>query len=175
MRLETISWPVYKLEDHPPSVVEGVVFYAKESKGKTVVKIIDDTNLEGETFGKRRMRLMIMAATGAIQLQKINTAIFFLGDFIKISTPGLYFIDSVGKIFTHTKNKTVPLICRRILKVVKEVGATILVVDGMEHRFKCLYPPNDIQKFVSLLKLSAHNYLLYGYSSELHKDTVRKI
>lgn len=175
MDIKKISFPVYKLEDHPPSKEGDVLFYAKQDKKGTKVKVIDDTSIEGDTFGKRRTRLMLLAASGEVQLQKINTAVFFLGDFLRIAKPNTYFIDSTGKVFKYTKARTVPLVCRRITKVIKQVGTTLLEIDGIPSRFQSLFPPNDTHKFASLLKLSAHNYLLYGFNEEMHRDTVRKI
>lgn len=176
MRLNDISWPVYKLEERQPSTEGDVVFYAKESKKDGIVlQIIDDKSIEGDTFGKRRTKLMMNSIGGACKLQKINTCLFFLGDLIRISTPKLWFIDNSGKVFKYTKSRTVPLIYRRITNIIKVIGGVLLEVEGIESRFRALYPPNDIHKYAALLKESKGSYLLYGYSAAKQKDTVRKI
>ncbi len=176
MKLSTISFPVYKLEERPPSQDGGVLFYARQYKdGRVELKVIDDTTLAGETFSKRRIQLLHMTLEGKIKLQKINTCIYFVGDLIKISKPNLWFIDSNGKPFTYTKSRLVPLVYKRINKIIPIVGGVLIEVEGILTRFKALFAPLDIHKYAALLKISPRSYILYGYSDTMQPDTVRKI
>lgn len=171
MKLTEISWPVYKLGERRPSKDGDVLFYARHYKDKVEVDIIDDVSIPGNTLGKRRLWL----SNDNIQLFKIRTALFFLGDFLRVCKPGIWFIDSMGTIFTYTKTKTVPLITRKITKVIRSTGSTLLEVEGLEHRMRCLFPPLDTQKYASVLKLSAHSYILYGFSDKNNGPTTRKV
>ncbi len=174
MRLSEISFPVYKLAPRLPSVVGSLVFYATRKKDSYKIEIIDDTSLEG-SFGQRRTKLLYKALEGELKLFKINTAVYFLGDLIKLATPDMYFLDSAGKIFKYTKSRSVPLVYKKIVNITKVIGASLIEVEGINSRFMCLFPPMDNQKYAAIIKESLGSYILYGFSEEWQKDTVRKI
>lgn len=171
MKLTEIVWPVYKLAQERPNVEECLVFYHKKSKAGDVILVIDDISVRGATLARRRLKL----SADGVKLYPITKAVFYLGDFIKLAKPNQWFIDSTGKFFSYTKTKSVPLIFREILSVEKQVGSSLLEIEGIHGKHKCLYAPTDIQKYAGLLKLGPHTYVLYGLFPELHKDTTRKI
>ena len=174
MKLNQVSFPVYKLKDTPPSKEGDVLFYATQSKKGTRVHIVDDTSLPG-TFGIRRVRLAQLELEGKLELFKIKCALIFLADLIKMSKGSMYFIDATGKVFKYTKTRTVPLVYKKITNIIKSIGNTIIEVEGVAGRFSCLYPPLDTQRYAALLRESSKGYLLYGFSEIKQKDTHRKI
>lgn len=176
MKLSEIAWPVYKVGLHPPTIEDGVVFYftIKREDDKSItpsVKIIDDRNITGDKLSLRRLRI---SGTGA-KLHKLQHAIFFPGDLLKLATPKMWFIDSLGKLFNYKKSKIVPLIFKKILITHRTPSASLVEIQDIPGRYMCLYPPNTEEKYAGVLKVDKHSYILYGFFKELHKDTVRKI
>lgn len=172
MKLSEIAWPVSKLGDKSPSREEGVTFYVKQLKDGVEIRIVDDLSIEGDTVGKRRTKLIVQSG---VKLHKINTLYFFLGDFIKDHKPGMWYIDAKGRSFTYTKEKMVPLVYRKIVGIRRMREGTTIEVEGIEHRFKCLFAPSEHHQYAGLLKINPASYLLYDFSDIQHKDTVRKI
>lgn len=177
MKLSEINFPVYKLDKTPPSEDGGVLFYLKRSKvtGNTVLRIIDDKSIPGDTFSKRRVQLLLKAASKEVSLYPIKKCIYFVGDLIKEATPKQWFIDSSGKPFRYTKNRSVPLVHRKITNIITIIGGVLIGVEGTEVRFKALFPPADIHKFAALLQISPRSYILYGYSESWYPNSIRRI
>ncbi len=175
MDLSKISFPVYKLGREAPIEEEGVSFYLKIYETDTVRKflplIIDDKNIEGATLARRRLLLK----SKEIKLYTLSKAIFFIADLIKLTIGTSYYIDSTGKIFEYKKTTTVPLIFKKIKKVIpiKTGGATI-EVEGIASRYKTLFLPNLECKYAGLLKIGK-GYILYGLYETKLPDTRRKI
>jgi len=166
MNLTQISWPVYRLGTDRPNEEEGVLFYIYNDK----IYIIDDKTLEAESLAGRRLKLLVQG----INLYKLKRAFFFLGDFIKVAKAGIWFIDSTGKIFTYTKKDLVPLVCKKITKIIPSVSCALIEVKDIPARFKVLFQPTLEEKYAGLLKLG-RGYIFYGFYKEPFKDTVRKI
>lgn len=169
MLLKEIVWPVYSLKTHSPIIEECVSFYT--TKDFKSVEIVDDKSIPGETLAKRRL---ILYSQGT-KLFVPKYALFFIADLVKFSTRDTWFIDSSGKIFQYKKHKMVPLVFKKITNIIKDIGATIIEVEGISSaRFKSLYPPTIEQKYAGLLKIN-NAYILYGFFKEQYKNTVRKI
>ena len=177
MKLSEVNFPVYKIDKTPPSEDGGVLFYIKRSKvtGNTVLRIIDDKSIPGDTLSKRRVQLLLKAVAKEASLYPIKRCIYFVGDLIKEATPKQWFIDSSGKPFRYIKNRTVPLVYRKITNIIPVIGGVLIGVEGTEARFKALFPPADIHKFAALLQVSPRSYILYGYSELQYPNSVRKI
>lgn len=165
MNLAELSFPIYVLGYEKPSTENGVIFYFRNNK----LKVIDDTNIPLSTLADRRLEIL----RNGVELHKIQTAVFFLGDFIKISKPTLWFIDSNGKVFNHKKKLSMSLIFRKIKEVIPTGSGYVIEVHGISSRFKCLYAPKG-KNYAGILKSGA-SYILYGFYEDLHKETVRKI
>jgi hypothetical protein len=165
MNLADISFPVYMLGYEKPEESEGVLFYFRSEK----LKIVDDKNIPFDTLADRRLEIKRNGGS----LYNIHTAIFFLGDFIKISKPTIWFIDSNGKLFNHKKSISMTLIFRKIEQVLSTNSGFIIEVYGINTRFKCLYAPKD-KKYAGLLK-NGSSYILYGFYDELYKETRRMV
>lgn len=166
MNLNDISWPVFILGKKRPIEEESVLFYIINDK----YYILDDKTLEADSLAGRRLKLRV----NNIQLYKLNRAIFFLGDFIKLAKKGIWFIDSTGEVFTYTKSKFVPLVCKKITKIIPSVSCSLIEVSGLSVRFKVLFRPTMDEKYAGLLKLGA-GYIFYGFYSEHFDSTVRKV
>lgn len=176
MKLSEIIWPVFKVGLHPPTVEEGVSFYLtlrreEDDSITPIMRIIDDRSVEGSKLSIRRLKIFNAGA----KLHKLQHAIFFPGDLLKLAHPKVWFIDSSGKLFNYKKSKLVPLLFKKIKAVHNTQAATIVEVDSIPGRYMCLYPPSEDDKYAGVLKVGKHSYILYGFFKELHKDTVRKI
>ena len=181
MQLNEIAFPVFKLGNAKPILQDGVLFYLQEGTKQTEegleqdfrIKVVDDTNLPGDSLAKRRL---VIRANGDIPY-KLNRAIFFLGDFIKISLPSMWFIDSVGKVFQYTKSTRAKLTYRRVTKVIHiNTGGAIIEVEGMHTRMKSLFMPTlnreTLHAGILLLGMSP---ILYGYYDQKYPDSWRLV
>ena len=106
-----IAYPLFKLGIRKPETIDGVMFYLNqyENDGEdpsTRIKIIDDRNEPGATLALRRLKLKV----ANIDLFKINKAIYFVGDLIKLATPHTWFIDSNGRLFNYLKTSKAKLV-----------------------------------------------------------------
>jgi len=98
--LKDIAYPVFKLGLIKPETMDKVVFYlyqyeSEDNETIAKLKIVDDLNIDKDSLALRRLKLKSEGAN----LFKINKAVYFIGDLIKIATPHTWFIDSNGKIF----------------------------------------------------------------------------
>lgn len=181
MNLSELTYPIYRLRENPPQLVEGVLLYFFEKARETFdsvehyyeLRIIDDTNLSGDTLAKRRLQIRNLGGTP----YRLNRAIFFLGDLIKISTPKMWFIDSTGKLFQHSKRTRAKLVYRKVTKAIPIKGGGLIVeVEGMSLRMKSLFTPrihlNDLHAGVLLMGMAP---ILYGFYDQKYKDTWRMI
>lgn len=168
MNLVDVSFPVYRLGRNPPTKNEGVSFYIRGNKPL----IVDDSNISEDTLAKRRLHLSIVEKA---PMYRLKQAIFFIADLIKLSGPNQWFIDSKGKVFRYLKTKHVPLVFRKITKVLRQPGCCLVEVQGINGRHMSLFHPLEGQNYAGFLRLSPKTYVLYGFFEEQYKDTRRKI
>lgn len=172
--LASIYYPVYKLPDRP-NVEDGVIYYYSEIEKNGVhiskLLIVDDASIDKETLAERRLSLL----KDNVPLYKLRTAVFFLGDLIKLATPSNYFIDSRGKLFNYKKTTTVKLKFYKISSIIPiATGGAIIAVEGIPNRFKVLHTPEADKKCAGILH-TGMSTILYGLYSEIPEDTRRKI
>lgn len=176
LNLANISFPVYKVGLNEPTIDESKAYYImgkdlEYSDAQIEIRMIDDRTIRKKSLGMRRLALQAQGHT----LHKLSYAIFFVGDFIKIAKAGMWFIDSRGYIFTYKKTKRVPLVFRRIVKLLPVLtGGSIVEVEGTPIRFKTLYAPSSAVHYAGLL-VSNRSYILYGLYENKPKDTNRMI
>jgi hypothetical protein len=170
MKLSEIHWPVFSLGKITPLKEEGVIFTLRMLGNNKILRIIDDTSIDKPSLALRRVELLSKGVT----LFPIKRAFYFLGDFVKVSKPNVWFIDSSGRLFKHTKTRLVKLRAKKITKVIKHVGSISIEVDGIPHRFSSLYPPDPKQKYAGIAYMDGMRFL-YGYYEEAFKDTHRKV
>lgn len=173
--LMEIVYPVFKIGNEKPSVIEGVslIIRTYEIEGKLVHKhkIVDDKNLPYDTLALRRLYLYKQG----IPLKQLSQAVFFLGDLIKLAHRSTWFIDSHGKIFRYNKTTSVSLLFRKItLQINIPTGGSIIEVEDLPNRFKCLYTPINNEKYAGILKYG-QGYILYGLYKEKPKNSRRMI
>lgn len=178
--LAEIVYPVFKLGLEKPIVQNKLVFYWYENlvendehelEQVNVYRIVDDKNIDLPSLALRRLAIKAQG----VKLFKINKAIFFLGDLIKISKPNMWFIDSKGKLFTYHKQT------RALLKFYKikyniplKAGGSIIEAEGVPSRFKSLFSPEQDKKYVGILHIGI-SQILYGFYAEKPKDTWRMV
>lgn len=167
---------MYKIGNEMPMFENGVIFFlfgmdTEYSDAEYKMTFVDDKNRPEPTLGRRRLAMQAEGKT----LKKLSSAIFFIGDFLKLAKARVCFIDSAGRVFEYKKTVTVKLVFKRITEVIRlPAGGAIICVQGMNTRFKVLFAPTDVVTHAGLLVLS-NSYILYGIYTKQHKDTTRKI
>ena len=172
-----ISWPVFQLTSRVPQTENGVTFYATESYNRDTaeytqrIRVIDDKKLPGDTLSRRRLQLQQTAA----DVYKIKRAIYFVGDFIKLATTKMWFIDSVGRVFQYKKTTRAKLRFYKVKNIfpVSGIGA-VIEVEGLPQRFKVLYRPVDNHAWAGVLEFAGIKFL-YGLYDQCYKETWRLV
>lgn len=179
MNLSEIVWPVYRLGEHQPSYEKEVLFYSKEyidkKSGATRIglRIVDDLNIPGDTFGQRR--LILKYKTPSINVFPIKSAVYFLADLIKLAKRTTWFIDNSGKIFQYKKTTRAKLTAHKVTKIFPLDGmGAIIEVQGIQQRFKCMYSPKPEQAYAGILRWGL-GYILYGFYTEPFAPSYRGI
>lgn len=172
MKLTDIVFPVYLLGNTRPVEEESLVYYEKVlENGKPLYLVVDDRSIESKNLGIRRLKLK----ERGLKLHALKLAVFFISDFIKLAKGTTWFIDSIGKVFNYRKTKLVPLIFKKVTKVIPmKHGGSIVEVEGSPVRYKTLFLPRIECRYAGLLKLG-NSYILYGLYENKLKDTKRKI
>lgn len=181
MNLSELVYPIYRLREQEPQRHNGVLFYFYEKVRETFegiedyyeLKVIDDTNMKGDSLATRRLQIRNNGDTP----YRLNRAIFFLGDFIKMATPKMWFIDSSGRIFKYSKQTRAKLSYRKVTKLIPiKTGGAIIEVEGLSSRMKALFvpriPKNDLHAGVLFMGMSP---ILYGFYDQKHKDSWRMV
>jgi hypothetical protein len=178
MNLASISWPVFRLGEHKPHQLDGVTFYSQEYvtldnvQSKQSLRVVDDTTVQGETLGQRRMRLAMLEE---VNLFKIRLALYFLQDLIKIAKQTTWFIDSRGVVFQYRKSTRAKLTYHKLKKVFPVEGmGCIIEVEGIPQRFKCLFRPTPDQDYAGVLRWGL-GYIIYGLYEQPGKPSYRKV
>lgn len=176
INLTEIRYPVFKIGYEKPVNIDKVDLILRtyiNEHGELINKfrVVDDKNIPEDTLAKRRIVLL----KNKVPLKHLGIAIFFLGDMIKLATRTTWFIDSNGTIFNYTKSKSVALIFKKIvLRIDLPTGGSILEIEGIENRFKCLHSPLKDEKYAALLKYN-NGYILYGVYEDRPKNSRRMI
>lgn len=175
MDISEITFPVFVVGTRDPIVKDGVTFYLKEQEHEDgslshFAYIVDDTTVQGETLGQRRLHIK---AKGDL-LKKLGKAIFFIGDLIKISKSTVWYIDSKGKLFKYKKSTAYTVEYYEISKVIPvTAGGSIIAVKGLACRFKVLgnyyiNPP----KYAAIIRNKSSMHI-YGLLNELPNGVKR--
>lgn len=164
-----ITYPLFPLS----TGIEG--FYEEDGvvlvKDCTGYRIIDDTNLEGNTLGIRRIKLKADKKQIYPLTRKIDTFI----DLIKYSNVYKHYIDHTGKYFKYEKTRFAKLVYKPInfRKFVDGKG-TVFTVKGVNSWFEVPYVVSPEVAWVGLLKID-RSWLMYELSFTKQPDTRRKI
>ena len=135
------------------------------------IRVIDDTNIAAASFAHRRLRMKM----DGVKLHRLKNAIFFLGDFIKLAKPKVWFIDSAGKLFNYKKSTRAKLLFHPISMVVPlSTGGALIEACGVATRFKVLYVPESDMTHVGILSLNK-SLILYGLYDKQYDETWRLV
>lgn len=181
--LREIAFPVFKLGEKP-TVIDDVILNYYEDHTEILneeeevdyrvdinYKVIDDKTVPGTSLAHRRLRMKL----DGVPLQKLKTAIFFLGDFIKVALPHTWFIDSKGRLFSYVKSTRAILKFYKVEDIIPiQTGGAIICIEGLATRFKTLFMPEQTMKYAGILNIGK-SLILYGLYEEQHKDSWRKI
>lgn len=179
--LTQINFPVFRLGTNKPEVYDGVTYFyyvgetIENEYGELVdsldIRVIDDTNIIAKSLADRRLRMKM----DGVKLYRLKNAIFFLGDFIKLAKPKVWFIDSSGKLFNYKKSTRAKLKCYPISKVIPiNTGGAIIEACGVATRFKVLYVPETEMTHVGILSLNK-SLILYGFYDKQYDETWRLV
>ena len=177
MKLQEITWPVFRLGEKKPEFDNGLVYYhseyVDEEVGKRVnVRIVDDKNLPALSIGLRRLHLMQDKKT---KMFPISTAIYFLADLLKLAKASTWFVDNSGQVFQYKKATRAKLVTKKIKQVLPAQGfGCILEVEGIATRFKCLQRPSTYQEYAVILQ-NGLSYMLYGLSETPRANSWRMV
>ncbi len=167
---------MYLLGNEKPLQIDSVDMYVREyvledGDTKTTYKVVDDKSIPAPTLAKRRLVML----NAGVSLKKLGRAVFFLADFIKVSKPDMWFIDSAGLVFSHKKSTRALLQHKKVSRMIPIAsGGALIEVQGVPGRFKTLYTPGPTQRYAGMLKIGM-GYILYGLYEELHKDSWRLV
>ena len=177
MNLEKIVWPVFRLSEKEPQRDNGVIYYATEytdldtSEATSVLRIVDDTNIDKPTLSRRRLALLVQG----VNLFSIRQAIYFLGDLLKQAKSTTWFIDSSGTLFQYAKTRRARVIVRRITKVLPTEGlGAVIELEGIAHRFKTTFKPTADAQYAAVLQ-SGLSYIFYGIYTDKPNESWRMI
>ena len=153
-----ISWPIYKLSQDDITITDGLVFIGHE--------LLDDRNMPGKSLGLRRLQ------TSHKNLYELHKGAYSIPELLKHKS----WVDSSGKILEYQKTKVVALKHHLIKKVEKKDTCSIIWVSGVPFPFEVRNPPSDLAKYCRILYSDKVNpWLIYDFTIEKGKDTVRKI
>ena len=164
MKLKDIQFPVYAIGKNKRKIwAELNVVYIETDNG---VYILDNKNLEGNTLGKRRIKIK---SDNKYILRKVY---YNIEQFLhsKYST----FIDNKGKIFNWEKSIFVPLKYHKVKKVIKYENECVIHLKDINFPQKLNCRLAYGIQYVGVLH-TEEGYILYEYSYKLKKDSRRKI
>ena len=153
-----ISFPVYPLPSSNWEIADGLLFLDG--------KVVDDTNMSGETLGIRRLQ------TSFNLLPLTKALVDFTG---MIKQRNNTFVDSTGIPFIYQKTQMLPLKYKKIKRIDRKVVASVLHLEGEKHPLKIIRPPEDGRMWAGILYYQGLPWKLYEYSEEYQKDTRRKV
>jgi len=175
--LNQVSFPVFKLKGQKPLEADGVLYYSNSylntdtNEVEEFIKLVDNRKEEGANLNQRRLKMLAQGAP----LFPLRMAIYFLGDLIKLSKKGTWFIDSNGNIFTYTKTTSAKLKFYKVKKIVHANSTGLIVeVEGIPDRFKTLFTQNKDLQYAGILEYKGV-HIFYGLYDQKYKDTRRMI
>jgi len=159
-----ITFPIFKLPDFRRIWEDTNVLYIETESG---VYILDNKNLDGDTLGKRRIRI---SSEYKCRLQK---AYYTISQMIKSNKK--HFIDSTGRPFNYKKTTRVPLKYYKVTEVsTAKDGECILHVPKINFMYKINCRMAYTIEYIGILLTPLGN-LIYEFSDCKKPDTYRKI
>ncbi len=159
MVYDKIIFPVFVLHTDNIELIDGILFIDNQ--------ILDDTNMLGDTLGKRRLQTPMK---GLYNLKYMVEDISEL-----IQHQGKYYIDNVGFFFEKIKRTKVNLKYHKILRVEKKNIVSMLWIKNCPFPFPLKRPLPENASWAGVLYRQGVPWLLYDLAEEQKKDTWRKI
>ena len=159
MVYDKIIFPVFVLHTDNIELIDGILFIDNQ--------ILDDTNMSGDTLGKRRLQTPMK---GLYNLKYMVEDISEL-----IQHQGKYYIDNVGFFFEKVKRTKVNLKYHKILRVEKKNIVSMLWIKNCPFPFPLKRPLPENASWAGVLYRQGVPWLLYDLAEEQKKDTWRKI
>jgi hypothetical protein len=154
-----LEFPIYILPHDDWSFSDGLLFLDG--------KVVDDTNMEGNTIGKRRLQ------TPFTDLFPLRSQLDSFQGLLKQNKNT--FIDSNGIPFIYEKTIRCDLRYYRIHKKELRDDCCVLWLVGVHQPFTVPRPPEREYSFAGVLLLGGLPWVLYDYSQIAKKDTWRKV
>ena len=158
--LPNVTFPIYELPTDSWKLEDGLLFFES--------RILDDTNMPGETLGMRRLQ-----TPHRDQLHKLPKGIADFGGLLK--SEAKFFIDWVGIPFEYEKTTMCSLVYYKIKRVELRETYSLLYVNGIPSPFTLKRPPSREYTWVGILHLYGIPWMLYEYSDKKLKNTRRKV
>ena len=164
MHLANIKFPVYAISNTARKIWEEFnVTYIETENG---IYIIDNKNIEGNTLGKRRLKLK------NVEKYKFRRTYFTIEQFLH--SKYITFIDDTGKLFKWKKSKYVPLKFYKIKKIIKTENECIIIPEKINFSLKINCRLAHFNTHIGLLHTDM-GLILYELTDKCKKDTWRKI
>ena len=159
MVYDKIVFPVFVLHTNNIELIDGILFIDNQ--------IVDDTNMSGDTLGKRRLQTPMK---GLYPLK------YMLEDIPEIlQHQGKHYIDSVGFYFEKQKRTKVNLKYHKILRVEQKNIVSKLWLKNCPFPFPLKRPLPENASWAGVLYRRGVPWVLYDLQEEQKKDTWRKI
>lgn len=176
--MQELNFPVFKLAAKTaPEERDGILYYVSENFNRDTAKyhqtarVLDDKTLPGPTLAHRRLQAQKLGAT----LYPIKTALYFLGDFIKLAKSNTWFVDSTGRVFQYKKTTRAKLQFYRVQKLFPLPGmGAVVEVQGISQRFKVLWMPTVPVQWAGVIKFGK-TLILYGLYKDKLPDSWRLV
>lgn len=158
--VKSIKFPVYLLPSREWYYQDGVLFIDDG-------KVLDDSNMPGETLGVRRLQC------GRTDLQKLKRA--FIDFQAMLKSKHNTFIDSNGVPFIYERTINSPLIHCRIKRIELKEIATLVWFYDIPYPMTLPRPPMDKVEWARLLYYKGSPWVIYDFAIEKGKDSYRRV
>ena len=159
MKLEDIRFPLYVVHTDEVMRKDGILWVDGA--------VLDDTNVEGQSIGERRLR------TPLKNMYDLKHQIDNFGGLVKHR--GRFYVDSNGKFFIYEKSVKADLKYHLIGKVEVKELASLIWIQGIPFPFEVPRPPNRTELCAGILYINKRPAYLYELSTRKWRDTWRKI
>lgn len=165
LSLSNINFPIFGITDKYKRIwEEHNVTYIETDTG---VYVLDNKNMEGDTVGKRRLRIKTS------QLYRPRKVFYNLSQMLR----GKYtiFVDNFGTVFKYKKTKFVPLTYYKVTNTYRvEDGECVIEIPALNFSYKINCRKAYSITYVGLLD-TQYGLIPYDFTDEYKPPTKRKI
>lgn len=157
--LRLIKFPVFALPEDSWYIQDKVLFLDG--------KVLDDTNMPGETLGIRRIQC------GRKDLFRLRKGYLNLKSMLLSKKK--HFIDSNGTPFTYVKTQNGKLKYHKVDEIILRETYCNVKLNNITQRFTILRPPMEEARWARVLYYGPHPWILYDFKKEQGKDSFRRV